>query len=84
MAERVEDIVSVNQGWLLGERDDNENLTYLTTFVDHGHFFEDQHRLEQKLEMDRLMASMSLGQRMEFLRKLKASQGDQLGQAANG
>lgn len=85
MADVIEDIVSVNQGWLLGERDEEENLTYLTTFVDQGHFFEEQHRLEQKLEMDRLLGGMSLGQRMEFLRKLKVSQApDQPGRVANG
>ena len=73
MAEPLEDIVSVNQGWLFGVRDEEENLTRLTTFVDQGHFFPDQHQLEQKLEMDRLLAGMSPGQRMEFLRKLKDS-----------
>ncbi|MCB0757151.1 MAG: hypothetical protein KDC01_01735 [Flavobacteriales bacterium] len=85
MAETIEDIVSVNQGWLFGYRDEEENLTILTTFVDHGRFFENQHKLEQKLERDRLMAGMSLGQRMEFLRKLKDSDGaDELGQVGNG
>lgn len=81
MADVIEDIVSVNQGWLLGIRDEEDNLILLTTFVDQGKFFEDQHRLEEKLEVDRLLAGMSLGQRKEFLRKLKDSQeDDQLGQ----
>ena len=82
MAEVVEDIVSVNQGWLFGYRDEEEDsLTCLTTFVDQGRFFEDQHRLEEKLERDRLLAGMSLGQRKEFLRKLKdTEEGEQPGQ----
>lgn len=82
MAEPIEDIVSVNQGWLLGQRDEEENLTLLTTFVDQGLFFESQHRLEEKLEIDRILAGMNLGQRSEFLRKLKnKEENDQLGQA---
>ncbi len=82
MADTIEDIVSVNQGWLLGQRDEEEDLTLLTTFVDQGLFFENQHRLEEKLERDRLMAGMNLGQRMEFLRKLKnIGEDDQPGHA---
>ncbi|MEO8733812.1 MAG: hypothetical protein ABI373_05740 [Flavobacteriales bacterium] len=84
MADIIEDIVSVNQGWLLGERDEDEDLTCLTTFVDQGLFFEDQHQLEQKLEIDRLLGGMSLGQRMEFLRKLKDSESPDQRQAGNG
>ncbi|MEO7080794.1 MAG: hypothetical protein ABIY71_04665, partial [Flavobacteriales bacterium] len=81
MADTIEDIVSVNQGWLLGHRDEEDNLTLLTTFVDQGLFFENQHRLEEKLERDRLLAGMSLGQRQEFLRKLKdTEEGEQPGQ----
>lgn len=75
MADEIEDIISVNQGWLFGYRDEEEALTRLTTFVDQGHFFEEQHQLEQKLEMDRLLAGMSLGQRMAFLKKLKDTEG---------
>ena len=73
MADEIEDIVSVNQGWLFGIRHEEEHMICLTTFVDQGHFFPDQHQLEQKLEMDRLLAGMNLGQRAEFLRKLKAA-----------
>ena len=73
MAEEVEDIISVNQGWLFGNRDPEENLTHLSTFVDQGHFFADQHQLEERLEFDRMLNSMSAGQRAEALRKLKAA-----------
>lgn len=71
MAEVVEDIVSVNQGWLFGVRDEEENLTHLTTFVDQGHFFPEQHRLEERLEFERLLGGMSAGQRMELLKRMK-------------
>lgn len=74
MADEIEDIVSVNQGWLRGVRDEEEDLTHLTTFVDQGHFFPDQHQLEERLEFERLLAGMSLGQRAEFMRKLKATE----------
>lgn len=73
MADEVEDIVSVGQGWLLGVRDEEEPLTYLTTFIDQGHFFADQHELEERLEFERLLAGMSLGQRAELLKKMKAT-----------
>ena len=40
------------------------------TFVDQGHFFPDQHLLEERLEFDRLLAGMSDGKRA-LLRRLK-------------
>ena len=73
MADEVEDIVSVNQGWLFGVRDEEENLTHLTTFVDQGHFFPEQQRMEERLEFERLLGGMSLGQRTELLKKMKAA-----------
>lgn len=70
MADEIEDIISVNQGWLFGVRDEEENLIHLTTFVDQGKFFEDQHKLEERLEFERLLAGMGEGKR-NLIRKLR-------------
>ena len=77
MADEIEDIISVNQGWLFGVRDEEENLIHLTTFVDQGKFFEDQHKLEERLEFERLLAGMGEGKR-NLIRKLReASEAEQ-------
>ncbi len=71
-AEEVEDIISVNQGWIFGTRhdEDADELIHLTTFVDQGHFFPEQHKLEERLEFDRLLAGMSQGKR-DLIRRMK-------------
>ncbi|HRD54357.1 MAG TPA: hypothetical protein PKY96_17085 [Flavobacteriales bacterium] len=71
-AEEDEEIISVNQGWLFGTRneEDIDELIHLTTFVDQGHFFPDQHKQEERLEFERLLGGMSEGKRA-LLRRMR-------------
>ena len=73
MADEVEVITSVNQGWIFGISDEDEDLVHLTTIVDHGHFVAEQHDLEKKLEFERNLGGMTPGQKAELLKKLKAA-----------
>ena len=71
LADEREVITSVNQGWLFGVMDEEENLLYLTTFVDQGKFFPNQHRLEERLEFERSLGGLTPGQKAQVLAKLK-------------
>ena len=62
---------------LFGVRDQEENLTLLTTFVDQGKFFPDQHALEERLEFERLLEGTGEGKRKRMRNCRDASEGEQ-------
>lgn len=71
IADEVEVITSVNQGWIFGIADEDADFVHLTTFVDQGRFFAAQHELEERLNFDRSLHGLTPGQKAQFLRKLK-------------
>lgn len=53
----------IRQGLLLGVYDEVQDVACMTTFVDHGHLFADQIALCETFDFERLLGSLSEGQR---------------------
>ncbi|MBK7383312.1 MAG: hypothetical protein IPI81_08240 [Flavobacteriales bacterium] len=65
----------IRQGLLFGVLDEQADIVYITTFVDHSLFFPDQIQLMEQLDFQRFMGSLSDGQRQAILEKRRKQEG---------
>lgn len=65
----------IRRGVLVGVYDHTDDIVYTATFLDHGHFFPDQVKMKDQMDFERLLGSLSLGQRKALLERREAREG---------
>jgi hypothetical protein len=74
--------IGMNHGMGLGLWDQENEIVQVRTFVNHGQLFQHQEADMERMDVERLLFSLTRGQRMAFVAQYKRTYPEELGETA--